>query len=145
MVHIAKVSVKRTFPKQLSSLELVFDFMEEFAESLSLDKTLRRSIMVAVEELFINFVKYNTDSCLPVCISFEHVDRAVVVRMIDYGVTPWDVTHHVGDELEQPIERRRAGGMGLHLVRQLVDSFEYEHVDGNSIVTLRKRIGSEDV
>ncbi|MBQ7443940.1 MAG: ATP-binding protein, partial [Bacteroidaceae bacterium] len=38
-------------------------------------------------------------------------------------------------------EERPIGGLGIYLVRQLMDSINYEYADGCNVLTLRKRLG----
>jgi anti-sigma regulatory factor (Ser/Thr protein kinase) len=47
--------------------------------------------------------------------------------MIDHGVEPFDVTRLPDVDIEMPIEGRDAGGLGLHLIRRMADSIEYDY------------------
>ena len=42
-----------------------------------------------------------------------------------------------------PAEDRDIGGLGIHLVRQIMDSINYERIDGKNVLTLTKKIESQ--
>jgi anti-sigma regulatory factor (Ser/Thr protein kinase) len=56
-------------------------------------------------------------------------------------VDSWDVTRAPEAALDSPVEARRPGGMGLHLVRKVTDDLRYEYRDRSSTITVTKRIG----
>ena len=49
------------------------------------------------------------------------------MTLTDYDVEPFDVTQAPDVDVTLPIEQRKPGGLGLHLIRRLVDSIEYEY------------------
>jgi len=69
------------------------------------------------------------------------------VTLTDYDVEPFDVTQAPDADIELPLEQRKPGGLGLHLIRRLVDSIEYEYSreSRQSRTTFRKtRAGRPD-
>ena len=60
--------------------------------------------------------------------------------MIDCGVEPFDVTKSPDADITLPIEQRHPGGLGLHLIRRMLDSIEYEYTKESrqSRITFRK-------
>ena len=72
-------------------------------------------------------VKYSTMSSAAVRIDLARSTAGVEVTLTDYDVEPFDVTRAPDVDIELPIEQRRPGGLGLHLIRRLVDSIEYEY------------------
>jgi len=62
-----------------------------------------------------------------------------VARIEDEGVE-FDPTEHPIPDLDAPLEKRKVGGLGIHIVRQLMTSVEYQRVAGKNVVTLRKKL-----
>ena len=62
------------------------------------------------------------------------------MTLTDYDVEPFDVTKAPDADVKLPIEQRRPGGLGLHLIRRLLDSIEYEYSKERrqSRITFRK-------
>ena len=68
------------------------------------------------------------------------VEGGVEVTLTDYDVEPFDVTKAPDVDIDLPVEQRKPGGLGLHLIRRLVDSIEYRYSpeDRQSRITFRK-------
>ena len=55
---------------------------------------------------------------------------------------PFDPTAEKKVDTTLSAEERRVGGLGIHLVRELMDSINYERINGHNILTLRKQINN---
>ena len=54
--------------------------------------------------------------------------------------SPFDPTTKKEVDTTLSAEERSIGGLGIHLVRQIMDSINYERVDGMNVLTLRKKL-----
>jgi len=109
---------------------------------MQIDPGLLPTVDLTVEELFTNMVKYSTMSDAAVRIDVTRVDGGVEVTLTDYDVEPFDITRAPDANIHLPIEQRKPGGLGLHLIRRLVDSVEYEYSKESrqSRTTFRKTV-----
>jgi anti-sigma regulatory factor (Ser/Thr protein kinase) len=64
------------------------------------------------------------------------------VRLADPDSHFFDVTAAPDADVNAGAEQREPGGLGLHLIRRLVDSLEYDYSGRRSLITFRKRLGS---
>jgi anti-sigma regulatory factor (Ser/Thr protein kinase) len=134
------VTDHRMFARSFDSLRDIFAFTSGFFGRERLDPRLLPIVDFALEELFTNMVKYSTMSDAAVRIDLTGLGNGVEVTLTDYDVEPFDVSRAPEVNVELPIEQRRPGGLGLHLIRKLVDSIEYEYSEESrqSRTTFRK-------
>jgi anti-sigma regulatory factor (Ser/Thr protein kinase) len=112
----------------LRELGRLYDEVARFATGQGLEADVGHLLHLALEELVTNVIRHG---CRP-----GHVHRigvrvwcepaAVLAEVEDDGV-PFDpVTRSAAVDVDRPRAERAAGGLGLHLVRELMDRFEYE-------------------
>ncbi len=133
--------MQKEFQKAIDSLDEVFRFLREFLDGEGVDESAELAIDLVVEELFTNMVKYNSGHSDRISVSIERVDSEVVLRLIDFDVDPFDPSSVNEVDFDQPIEERSAGGLGLHLVKSLVEKISYEYEDRRMTVTVIKNVG----
>ena len=134
----------RVFPRSFDALPAVFAFTADLFARQGIDRALLPTVDLAVEELFTNMVKYSTTSEADVRIEITGIEGGVEVTMIDYDVEPFDVTKAPAVDVSLPIEARRPGGLGLHLLRHMLDSIEYQYSGDRrqSRITFRKTLAA---
>ena len=72
-------------------------------------------------------VKYGKASEAEVCLTLVRIPGGVEATLIDHDTEPFDITQVPDADVDLPIEQREPGGLGIHLVRRMVDSLEYEY------------------
>lgn len=128
--------------KEAGSIDDLFAFVGDFVKRAGIDEDTAFQVTVAAEELFTNLVKYSTRSQQPVRITLEKTADWLELEIIDSNAERFDITTASLPDLDVPIEKRRPGGMGLHLVRKFADQLGYRHEEGDGIITFRKRLAS---
>ena len=128
------------FARTFGSLPEIFAFTARTFARAGIDARLRQIVDLALEELFTNMVKYSTTTTRPVEVEIVPIANGVQVTLTDYDVEPFDVTKAPDVDVTRPIEERNPGGLGLHLIRRLLDSIEYEYTKESrrSRITFRK-------
>jgi phosphoserine phosphatase len=125
--EIARQPVAASFPRSFDSLEAIFGFIGAMFASHGVDASLRPPVELAVEELFTNMVKYGKASEAEVQLTLAPIPLGVEATLIDPDSDPFDITQVSDADVGLPLEQRQPGGLGIHLVRRMVDSVEYEY------------------
>jgi sigma-B regulation protein RsbU (phosphoserine phosphatase) len=109
--------------------------IHSFGLCAGMEKKDLKKFEVAAEEAVVNILHYSQASEIEVVLSLHH--SAIHIQLSDDGL-PFDPTEHVQNE--NATEERQIGGMGIHLIRQIVDEMHYERSEEKNILTLVKKI-----
>lgn len=120
------MSASKSFAPHIDAVAEVVGFSAEVFASEGINAGLRPAVDLCLEELFTNLVKYGR-STAPILIDLRPIKGGIEVSLCAEGVDDFDPTQAPTVDVSVPIDRRQPGGLGLHLVRQLVDSIEYEY------------------
>ena len=133
------MSASKAFAPRLDLIAEVVGFSAEAFASEAIDAGLRPAVDLCLEELFTNLVRHGR-SAAPIRIDMRPITGGVEVSLCAEGVDDFDPTQAPTVDVSVPIDQRQPGGLGLHLVHQLVDSIEYEYQEHErrSRVTFRK-------
>ena len=115
------------FERRIESLAEMVAFASTALAGQAIDAGPRSAIDFAIEELFTNMLKYSPSGTNPVEIAIECGGGSVQVSLVDTDVEPFDVTAAPDADVGLPLQQRRPGGLGLHLVRRLVQALSYEY------------------
>lgn len=118
---------ERAFAKQIASLEQVFRFLDEFFKLEGIDNRDSLAITLVVEELFASLVKYNASADHPIVVGLERDAGVVNLELVDRDVDRFDPAAVPKVDADAPATARQPGGLGLHLVRAIVDKITFEY------------------
>jgi phosphoserine phosphatase len=123
----AESPAHRMFPRSFDSLQAIFAFTADFCRRHGVEAGLVPTVDFVAEELFTNMVKYSPGGSPEVRVDMTAVPGGVEMALTDYDVEQFDVTRAPDVDTGKPIEQREPGGLGLHLIRRMVDSMAYEY------------------
>lgn len=132
--------MNKKFKRTFDSLRNIFEFTESFFSTEGIDGKHRFAVNFAVEELFTNMVKYNPGNPNEILLSIDDVDGELVVSLTDFDVDRFDVTEDRKVDVDSPLEERKIGGLGLHLIPKMIDSIDYDYADRQSKITFTKQL-----
>ena len=117
-------------------------WLRDFAGRAAWPDAVRNAFDLALEEWLTNIIAYAYA---------DQREHWIVVRLI---MTPGEARVEVEDDgcefnplthppvdTSAPLEQRGIGGLGLHMIKKLMDAVEYRRAEGRNILTLRKRTG----
>lgn len=104
------------------------------------DEALQFKLRLSVEEVVENIVRYaytNGNGFINVSTSVE--DGILSIKLKDGGI-PFNPLEKEDPDVTAALEDRPIGGLGIFLCKQMMDSVEYEYVDGCNVLTMKKKI-----
>lgn len=149
-------SARLSVPADETQVEQVLDFVEAFATQVGFDGKALGHIRLASEEAVVNVVHYAYTASrgasgdvgdLVVVLSPIAPDGnepanaspvGMVIELSDTGVA-FDPLSRPPPDISAPAMERPIGGLGVHLIRKLMDGLEYRREDNRNILTMTKR------
>jgi serine/threonine-protein kinase RsbW len=126
---------------QLSELR---QFLEEILEETKLSEIEQHQVILAVEEVCANLIIHSHD-----CNSNEFIDlnvissqSLVVFEILDFG-KGFNILEYQEPEISQVIKSKRKGGLGIILVKRIMDKIEFESLGNKNICRLFKILKSK--
>jgi anti-sigma regulatory factor (Ser/Thr protein kinase) len=131
-----------TVPGFLADLGRIADFIETVCAEANVPPEARFDLQLAVEEACSNVIEHaygNQGGELR--IRFETRRDDVIITLHDRG-RPFDPHSVPAPELAAPLDERPIGGLGLFMMRKLMDSvrFSFSLTDGNTLVMTKRRV-----
>jgi len=132
------------FIAKINNLPTILGFLIEQAKSAGIMGERLGKITLASEEALVNVIYHaysesdSEENLLNLtCEFFEPNEFRITLR--DSG-KPFDPTKKEVDlQTGVPVEERIVGGLGIHMIRQLVDAIQYERINDENILTLTFR------
>ncbi len=125
----------------ISELDKLGRKLTAFGNGIGLSKKCIFQINLALDELFTNIVSYgfpdNGQQWISIVLSHENSKISVILE--DSGM-PFDPASAEIPAPETEIEDCKVGGLGLHLVKKIMDKITYKRRDKKNIITLTKHI-----
>lgn len=143
MTNIEKGKMIEAIPENWRQ---VYKFLSEQLLPICPNKNYILNLLISSEELFTNIAKYAyTPNTGPVEIYFEF-DKSnfcVKITFTDQGV-PFNPTLFKNFDIKKPFKDRKIGGLGIFIVENMVDKFEYKFFNKKNICTISKVIQKEE-
>ena len=127
-------------PAKLEGMDVILAFVSLLLDINGCSTKARTQLRIAVEELYVNVTLYaypDGDGWAEMRGSVE--DGMVTFSLIDAG-RPFDPLAKEDPDIMLPGEEREIGGLGIYMVKTMMDEVEYEYRDGCNQLTLRKQL-----
>ena len=118
-------------------MEEVFAFLEGFTKVEKVNEREAFCINLVVEELFTNMVKHNDGGDESIAVRIERVDDCIHLEMVDCNVGPFDPASAAAVPVDSGVADRSPGGLGLHIVKTMVDEVTYDYDEKGAKETIR--------
>ena len=126
--------------RTISALDEMFAFLQaRLPGGASGDEDAAFCVNLAAEELFTNMVRHSGGKGDHILLELEVTEPRIFFRFTDYEVTAFDPRSIPAPRLDAPLQERKPGGLGLHLVSSVVDRVTYEYQDRAMRVSAEKQ------
>lgn len=127
-------------PAKLEGMDLILAFVSLLLDIHGCSTKSRTQVRMAIEELYVNVTLYaypTQDGWAEMRGSVE--DGVATFKLIDGG-TPFNPLTKADPDTMLSGDEREIGGLGIYMVKNMMDDVEYEYRDGCNQLTLRKQL-----
>lgn len=112
-------------PPKTELLKMVVELTKHLATINSFEPSQAQKIALAVDEAITNVIKHSYEGEVddPVAVEFYSADNGLKIRILFHGIPPQPALNEV--DLKQMIRDKRKGGLGVELMRRIMDTVEY--------------------
>lgn len=136
-----KAQLHLTLHNDVQEIPLLASFINELCEDNGLDMSITMNLNLAMEEAVVNVMNYaypqGTVGDIDIDALFE---EGMLTFVISDSGTPFDPTAAPEADITLGVDERKIGGLGIFLVRNIMDSVSYERKDGKNILSMHKNI-----
>jgi sigma-B regulation protein RsbU (phosphoserine phosphatase) len=132
-------SLEITLSNRLEEIDRVNEEVEHFAEEHGIDRAVLMQLKLVFDELLNNIISYGFDDEdeHEIEVKVDLLEGRLLVTISDDGI-PFNPFLRETPDLSLSIEEREIGGLGIHLVRNVMDEVSYKRRVDRNVVTMIK-------
>jgi anti-sigma regulatory factor (Ser/Thr protein kinase) len=130
------------FKNKISEIARLHQVVEEYFFKHMIPTNIQASVNLALEELLVNTITYGfaDDQEHDITITFGMKDNMLITEIEDDGIA-FNPLKASDPDLESSLEEKEIGGLGIHMVKTLMDNVEYRRNNDKNLIILKKSIG----
>jgi len=130
-----------TLHNNVQQIELLAEYIDLIADEAGINPSLAMSLNLALEEAVTNVIMYaypeGTDGTVDI---ITEANDGLLTFIIKDSGKAFDPTQKEDADVTLSAEERQIGGLGIFLVKQIMDTVNYQRIDGQNILTLTKKL-----
>ena len=133
---------KLVIKNDISEISKLAIFIDELSEELDFTPELNFNLNLVLEEAVSNVIlyAYGKEEQKEISLVAHSCDNNLVFVLTDSG-TEFDPTKVPDADVTLSAEEREIGGLGIFLIRQIMDTVEYQRMDGKNVLIMGKQLG----
>ncbi len=142
---MSKKSYSFELKSSLSELDRLCENLEIFGQKFGFSKKLIFEINLALDELFTNIISYGFKD------DEEHVikvtltpDKEELCLCIEDDGMPFNPIDFETPDVSCSVEECKIGGLGIHIMKKLMDDVCYERCGEKNVLNLKKKLGADE-
>lgn len=130
----------------LSEIERLSKAVAAFGKKNNLSSEVIYDVRLALEEVVSNIINYGFEDNYEHQISIEmNLQGETLTMKIKDDGKPFNPLEVKSTNLEKPFDEREIGGMGIYIVRKLMDNILYKREEGNNVLQLTKYLADHAI
>lgn len=141
---MASQEYKFELENDLSELQALHQHLKSWGGGIGLTTNSILRINICLDELFTNIVSYGFKDDLGHRIKFtlNADDNYLIINIEDDGM-PFNPLEKIDPDFPANVESAKIGGLGILIIRKLIDNISYERMRGRNKLTMKKIIGED--
>ncbi|MCX6849385.1 MAG: anti-sigma factor antagonist [Verrucomicrobia bacterium] len=134
-----------TIAADLAELARVMQAIDEFCASIAVSAADVSALHLALEEIVTNVIThgYHSDPAYSLTVRLETITPDRIRAVVTDDAPAYNPLARPEVNTTLPLEARPVGGLGVHLVKKLMDVCVYEHRDGQNLFTIERKLSRE--
>ena len=126
---------------ELSELKALNQYLNIWGGDIGLPPDSILRINICIDELFTNIVSYGFDDNVEHFVKFtlKGDNEFVIINIEDDGV-PFNPLEKIDPDFPENVESAKIGGLGILIIRKLMDNISYERRQGKNTLTMKKNV-----
>lgn len=125
----------------ISEISRLYEFIEELGSDFSLSPDIVFNLNLVLEEAVVNIINYAylKEDHESIYLSAKMHEGSIVLVLTDTG-KEFDPTAVPEADVTLSADDRQIGGLGIFLIRQIMNEVKYERIEGKNVLTLEKKL-----
>jgi len=124
---------------KIENLDQVLNFISEELEAIECPMKTQTQVAIAVEEVFVNISNYAYNPEVGEVSIHVTIDEDIIIEFEDNGM-PYNPLLATDPNVKLGAEEREVGGLGVYLVKQIMDMVEYQYHDHKNLLIIKKKV-----
>ena len=119
--------------------------IETFLDDINCPVKKKFQILTASEEIYVNIASYSYGKDVgkvDITFDFDKTTKIFSISFVDNGV-PYNPLEKEDTDITLSAEERKIGGLGIFMVKKIMDDVQYTYADGKNHLVLRKNIAMD--
>lgn len=131
-----------TLEADIHNLPELLSFIGRYVQNMEYNHEKKKQLDISVEEIFVNIASYAYPSGSgKVTVSAEYTadTSEITVTFIDDGI-PYNPVSSKDPDITLYADKRQIGGLGIFMVKNMMDKLSYEYKCGQNIFKITKKL-----
>ncbi len=129
-------------PAQIAKLPILKEWLTGIVAELVVPSKISKQILIALDEIFTNISSYGYPvggGSVRVWVELDEEEKVLTITFADTG-TPYNPLETKEPDTTLPLDERPIGGLGIFMVRKMMDSVNYRRENEQNILVLEKKL-----